>query len=62
MTFIPEYAHDLSGERFVQKFNYRFAIGGVALGHGAVLDVLPCALAQSFDVSEKWFSGHGLTP
>jgi hypothetical protein len=62
VPFISQDADDLCRQGFVQKFNYGFAIGAVAFGYSAVLDVLPRSLAQSFDVSEKWFICHDLTP
>src|SRR5215213_1339400 len=62
MPSIPQRTHDLSCQRFVQKLDYCFAIGAVTFGHRSVFDVLSCAFAQSFDVSEKWFISHDLTP
>jgi len=58
MSLIPKHANDLSCQRFVQKFDYSFAIGAVALSNGAILDVFPCAFAQSLYVSEKWLISH----
>jgi hypothetical protein len=62
MPFITQNADDLGGQRFVQEFDYRFAIRRVPFSDCAVLDVLARTFAQSFDISEKWFIGHDLTP
>jgi hypothetical protein len=62
MTTVSKHTHDLGRQRFVQKFDYGFAVRAVALRNSTILDVLSGALAQSFDVSEKWLICHGLTP
>src|SRR5205807_54380 len=39
-----------------------FAIGGIAFGDRAFLDMTARAFAQSLDVSQKWFVSHSVTP
>jgi hypothetical protein len=62
MPFVSEDADDLRSQRFVQELDDRFAIRSVTLGHRTVLNMLSRALAQSFNVSEKWLIRHDLTP
>jgi hypothetical protein len=59
MPSIAKHANDLGCERFVQKFDYGFAVGAIALRDSTILDVLSGALAQSLDISEKWLISHG---
>jgi hypothetical protein len=58
VPFVSQDADDFGSQRFVQNFDGGFAISGVARGNCAVFDVLSRALAQSFDISEKWFIRH----
>src|SRR5690349_15959981 len=58
MSLVAQHANDFRSQGFVQKFDDSFAVGSVALGNGAVLDVFPRALTQSLNVSEKWFISH----
>jgi hypothetical protein len=62
VPFVSQDADDLCRQSFVQKFDYSFAIGCVAFGNRAVLDVPARPFTQSFDISEKWFICHDLTP
>jgi hypothetical protein len=62
MTTVSKRTNDLGCERFVQEFDYGFAVGAIALRDSTILDVLSGAFAQSFDISEKWLISHGLTP
>jgi hypothetical protein len=62
MTSVSQCTNYFSGERFIQKLDYCFTVGAVALGYSSILDVLSGAFAQSLYVSEKWFISHGLTP
>jgi hypothetical protein len=62
MPLVSQHANDLSRQRLVQKFDHRIAIRFIALGHGAVLNMFARACAQSFDVSQKWFVSHDVTP
>src|SRR6185312_1205793 len=59
MAFIPQHTDDLRRQRLVQDFHYRLAIRAVTFGHSAILNVLSRSLAQSLDISEKWFISHG---
>src|SRR4051794_685722 len=58
MASVPQYTNDFSRQRFIQKLDYRLAVGTIAFGHSTILDVLPGAFAQSFNISEKWFVSH----
>src|SRR5262245_8511030 len=62
MAPVAEYTNDLGCERFVQKFDYGFAIRVITRCDSTILDVLSGAFAQSFDISEKWLISHELTP
>jgi hypothetical protein len=62
VPFVSQDADDFSGQRFVEKLDGSFAISLVPFSDCAVFDMLSRALAQSFDVSEKWFICHDLTP
>jgi hypothetical protein len=62
MTAVSKRTNDLGCKRFVQKFDYGFAVCAIALGDSTILDVLSGAFAQGLDVSEKWLISHGLTP
>jgi len=62
MTPVPEHTNDLGCERFVQKFDYGFAVRTITRCDSTILDVLSGAFAQSLDISEKWLICHGLTP
>jgi hypothetical protein len=62
MTTVSKHTNDLGCERFVQKFDYGFAVCAISLCDSTILDVLSGAFAQSFDISEKWLISHGLTP
>src|SRR6185369_10643626 len=62
MTPVPEHTNDLGCERFVQKFDYGFAVRTITRCDSTILDVLSGAFAQSLDISEKWLIRHGLTP
>jgi hypothetical protein len=62
MTTVSKHANDLGCERFIQKFDYGFAVSAIALRDSTILDVLSGAFAQSLDISEKWLISHGLTP
>jgi len=59
MAFIPQHTDDFGRQRLVQNFHCRLAIRAITFGHSAILDVLSRALAQSLNVSEKWFISHG---
>jgi hypothetical protein len=61
VPFVSQNTHQLSSQRFIEKLDYSFPIRRITLGHGAIFDMLACALTQSFDVSEKWFLSHSLT-
>src|SRR5678816_1848202 len=58
MTTVAKHANDLGCERFVQKFDYGFAVSAIALRDSTILDVLSGAFAQSLDISEKWLISH----
>jgi hypothetical protein len=62
MAPVAEDTNDLGCERFVQKFDYGFAVRAITRCDSTILDVLSGALAQSFDISEKWLISHELTP
>jgi hypothetical protein len=62
MTPVSQRTNYLRRQCFVQKLDHCLSVGAVALGHGAILDVLSRAFAQSLYISEKWFISHGLTP
>ena len=44
------------------QFDNGFTIGAVPFGHCAFFHVLSRSLAQSLDVSQKWFVSHDVTP
>src|SRR4030095_6729162 len=50
MAPIAQYAHEFSRQGVVQKLENGFAVRRIARGHGAVINVLPGALAQGRDV------------
>src|SRR5215510_2006606 len=58
MASIPEHTDNLSCQRLVQKFHNSFTICAVSFCDSTILDVLSGAIAQSFDISEKWFICH----
>src|SRR5215212_4091787 len=62
MTAVSKRTNDLGRERFVQKFDYGFAVRAIAFSDSTILDVLSGAFAQSLDISEKWLIRHRLTP
>src|SRR5215217_9034225 len=62
MAPVAEHTNDLGCERFVQKFDYGFAVRAITRCDSTILDVLSGAFAQSLDVSEKWLICHELTP
>ena len=58
MAPVTEHADNFSGQGFIQDLDCSLAVGGVAFGNCAIFDVLARALAQCFDVGQKWFIGH----
>src|ERR1700741_4206203 len=58
MASIPEHTNNLGCQCLVQKFDYSFTICAVSFGDSTILDVLSGAIAQRFDISEKWFICH----
>src|SRR2546423_4111035 len=58
MSLVAQHANDFCCQRFVQKLDHRFAIGFVAFGDRAILDMFARAFAQSLNVSQKWFISH----
>src|SRR5215470_10902324 len=58
MAPVPEHTDNFSCERLVQKFHNGFTICAVPFRDSTILDVLSGAIAQSFDISEKWFICH----
>src|SRR5678809_731752 len=59
MPFVSKHADQLGGERFIQDSDRCPQISGITFSNGSVFNVLTCAFAQSFNVSEKWFIRHG---
>src|SRR2546425_8272153 len=62
MPLITQYADNLGRQGLVQKLYHRLAVSTIAFSYGAFLNVLSRAFAQSFDVSQKWFVSHSVTP
>src|SRR6266571_7290422 len=58
MASIAQDADDFCSESFVEDFDHSLAVGAVAFGDRASFNVLARALAQRFDVSQKWFISH----
>src|SRR5688572_10444631 len=58
MALVSQHTHYLSRQGFIQQLVNCLTVGSVPLGNRTVLDVLARPLAQSFDVSEKWFISH----
>ena len=50
VKFVPQHAHELRRERLVQDGDGLLAIETIVLRHGAVGDVLPCAIAKLLDL------------
>src|SRR5713101_820196 len=62
MPLVTQHTDDLRRQRFIQQLGHSPAIGLVALGYRTLLNVLARSFTQSFDVSQKWFVSHGVTP
>ncbi|MNS88625.1 hypothetical protein D3C72_1226060 [compost metagenome] len=50
VAFVAQGAHPFGGQRLVEQAQDCFPVGVVALGYGALLDMLAGALAQGFDI------------
>src|SRR6266571_3014761 len=62
MASITQDADDFCSQSFVQDFDHSLAVGAVAFGDRAVFNVFSRALAERFDVGQKWFISHDVTP
>src|SRR5262245_10444616 len=58
MPTVPKRTNNLGCKRFVQKLHYSLTICAIAFRDSTILDVSSGAIAQSFDISEKWFICH----
>jgi len=52
VALVAQVAHQLRGQRIVEQLNHGFAVGRIALGYRAILDVLARALAQGLFVTQ----------
>ena len=58
VTLVAQDADQLGGQRFIEQAQHFLTVGAVALGYRAVLDVLPCALAQGFYIRQMQVIAH----
>ena len=56
---VAQHADQLGGERVVELLEHRLAVGAVAGGHRALVEVLAGALAQGLNVGQKAGLVHG---
>jgi hypothetical protein len=59
MAPVAQHADELGCQGVIEKRQHHVAIGGVAHGDGAFIDVLPGAHAQGRDVGENRRAVHG---
>jgi hypothetical protein len=62
VTLVPQHANDFRRQRFIQHLDHGLSVGLIAFGYRALVDVLACSFAERFDVSQKWFISHDVTP
>jgi hypothetical protein len=61
VVLVAQHAHQLGGQGVVEQLDDGFAIGAVASGHGAAVDVLTRALADVLEVADERLGlDHGL--
>ncbi len=60
VTLVAQVADQLGGQRLVQQVDHHLAVGGIALGDRAVLDVLTGPLAQALLVAQLYVTHRHL--
>jgi hypothetical protein len=53
MALISQYADNLRGQRFVEDIDDYFAVAFVAIGHGAVFDVLAGTFTNGLNIADE---------